>query len=157
MGKTCNQLIINAPLEFVFDETNDLSQWEKMFSEYSKVEVLDKTNNIITFRLTTFPNEKRVSWSWVSKRTIFKEEWRIEAIRIEPKNPFVRMEIYWNYKNVEDGKTLMIWKQNFEVSLQAPFTDKDAVEYINKNSKIQMEHVKEFIEMKWNNLQRRAS
>ena len=41
-GHTENSVVINAPLDLVWQITNDLENWPSLFSEYASVEVLDR-------------------------------------------------------------------------------------------------------------------
>ena len=43
-GHTQNEIVIAAPLELVWDMTNDLENWPQLFSEYAAVEVLGREN-----------------------------------------------------------------------------------------------------------------
>ena len=39
---TENEVVIDAPLELVWEMTNDVESWTTLFSEYSEAEVLDR-------------------------------------------------------------------------------------------------------------------
>ena len=43
MGHTCNSIVINAPYDLIFDISNDIPRWTKLFgSEYKKAEIVKK-------------------------------------------------------------------------------------------------------------------
>ena len=147
-GHTENSIIIRAPRAFVFDRTNDLASWPVLFTEYASVDILRHEENYFVFRLTTKPDEGGRSWSWISWRRLYRDEWRIEAARIEPLIPFSSMAIRWFY-DAQVKSTLMRWEQDFTVAQAAPFSESDAVAYINQNSAIQMAAIKECLEQEW--------
>lgn len=145
MGHTCNQIIINAPYDKVFDISNDIPRWTELFgSEYQKAEVLEKKANKITFRLTDDEGK-----SWISWRLLFKENYFAYAERQEPKFPFKYMKIVWLYTPTTDG-ILLTWIQHFEMDEKAKFNDEQVEGFINKHSKDNLKIFKEVIEKESN-------
>ncbi len=141
MGHTCNQILINAPYDKVFDISNDIPRWTELFgSEYKKAEVLKKEGNKITFRLTD--DEDR---AWVSIRLLFKDNYFAYAERQEPKFPFKYMKIVWFYTVSPEG-VLLTWIQHFEMDAKAKFNDEQVEGFINKHSKDNLKIFKEVIE-----------
>lgn len=143
-GHTENTIHINAPIDLVWDMTNDVTTWPTIFTEYAKAEILEQDGDTVTFRLTMHPDENGVEWSWVSQRTADKATRTVKAHRVET-GPFEFMNIAWDYKE-EDGGTTMHWVQDFEMKPGAPVDTEGMVVNINKNSPIQMEHIKGIIE-----------
>lgn len=152
-GHTEAEVVIDAPRDFVFDRTNDLSIWPDMFTEYESVDLLEHDGDTFLFRLTTKPDEEGHKWSWISRRRMIRDEWRIEAHRVEPLRPFSEMRIRWWYEDL-DGVTRMRWVQDFTVHPEAPFSDADAVRHISENTPIQMAAIKRYLEDAW---QRRSA
>ena len=148
-GHTRAEVEIAAPREFVYGRTNDLDRWTEMFTEYETVEVLERGPRHFVFRLTTKPDEEGKVYSWVSRRDLYPEEWRIHAYRVEAAFPFARMDIHWSYEE-HDGATLMRWEQDFDVSPEAPFSERDAEEHITAGSSEQMAAIRAYIENAWN-------
>ncbi|BFO17481.1 hypothetical protein SHKM778_38690 [Streptomyces sp. KM77-8] len=68
-GHTENSITIDAPFDLVWEMTNDLDNWPRLFSEYASVEVLSREGATTTFRLTMHPDDNGKVWSWVSERT----------------------------------------------------------------------------------------
>jgi len=68
-ANTDNSVIIDAPLDLVWEVTNDVARWPDLFTEYAKAEILDRTDDTVRFRLTMHPDENGKVWSWVSERT----------------------------------------------------------------------------------------
>ena len=62
-GHTENEISIKAPVNLVWDMTNDLERWPQLFSEYAAVEVLSREGDRTTFRLTMHPDENGKVWS----------------------------------------------------------------------------------------------
>src|SRR5262245_12699517 len=64
-GHTDNHVVIAAPLQRVWEMTNDVASWPWLYSEYAAAEILDKAENYVRFRLTTRPDENGNTWSWI--------------------------------------------------------------------------------------------
>ncbi|MFD5468424.1 SRPBCC family protein [Kitasatospora sp. NPDC127059] len=143
-GHTDNEIVINAPVDLVWEITNDLENWPELFSEYASVEVLEREGDRVQFRLTMHPDENGKVWSWVSERTTDRSSLAVRARRVEP-GPFEFMEIRWEYAEVPAG-TRMRWIQDFAMKPTAPVDDDGMVNHINKNSRIQMQLIREKVE-----------
>ncbi|WP_194915521.1 SRPBCC family protein [Catenulispora rubra] len=143
-GHTDNTVVINAPLDLVWQITNDLENWPSLFSEYASVEVLDREGERTRFRLTMHPDENGKIWSWVSERETDREAQAVRARRVEP-GPFEYMDIRWEYGEVPEG-TSMRWIQDFAMKPTAPVDDAGMTQRINKNSLVQMDLIREKVE-----------
>jgi aromatase len=143
---TDNEVVINAPLDVVWEKMNDVENWPDLFSEYAKAEVLEREGNTMRFRLTTHPDPEYDGqvWTWVSERTVDPETHSVKAYRIET-GPFDHMNIEWYFEPVDDG-TKMRWVQDFSMKPTAPADDEQAQEYINRNTREQMNVIKERLE-----------
>ncbi|MFF7652974.1 SRPBCC family protein [Streptomyces sp. NPDC007983] len=145
-GHTDNEILIKAPLDLVWNTTNDLENWPNLFSEYASVEVLQRNGDTTTFRLTMHPDENGKVWSWVSERETARDVRTVWARRVET-GPFAFMNIRWEYEEEAEG-TRMRWTQDFEMKPDAPVDDAGMTEHINRNSKIQMELIRDKIEQR---------
>lgn len=152
-GHTDNQIRIEAPFQLVWDITNDVPNWPNLFTEYAATEVVTEEGDTITFRLTMYPDDNGVTWSWVSERTRYHDERRTHSHRIET-GPFEYMNLDWYYEEVE-GATVLRWVQDFHMRDTAPVDDEWMTNNINKNSKVQQQVIKDKIEKAYHS--RRAS
>ncbi|MDH6114992.1 aromatase [Kitasatospora sp. MAP12-15] len=143
-GHTDNQITISAPVDLTWELTNDLERWPQLFSEYASVEVLERDGDRVTFRLTMHPDEQGKVWSWVSEREADRQSLTVEARRVET-GPFEHMSIRWEYHEVPGG-TSMRWIQDFRMKPTAPVDDAGMTEHINRNSRIQMELIRDKVE-----------
>ena len=143
---TENEITINAPLDLVWDMTNDLEHWTQLFSEYASVEVLERKGRKTTFRLTMHPDENGTVWSWVSEREPVPETRTVTARRVET-GPFDFMEIFWSYHEVPGG-TRMRWVQDFAMKPEAPVDDAGMTARINANSAVQLELIRDKVEQR---------
>ncbi|MFF2201361.1 SRPBCC family protein [Streptomyces sp. NPDC058145] len=143
-GHTQNEITIAAPLDLVWDMTNDLEKWPHLFSEYASVEILSQEGRKTTFRLTMHPDDNGTVWSWVSEREPDRKARTVKARRVET-GPFAHMDILWQYEEVPAG-TRMVWTQDFAMKPDAPVDDDWMTDNINKNSKVQMALIREKIE-----------
>ena len=142
-GRTDNAIVVDAPLDFVWDTMNDVGRWPELFTEYASAEILERDGDTTRFRLTTYPDPEHDGqvWSWVSERTADPATHTSRAHRIET-GPFKFMRIDWSFAAVEGG-TEMRWRQEFSMKPEAPADDAGAEEYLNRNTRIQMQAVKE--------------
>lgn len=143
-GHTENSVVIAAGLELVWQVTNDVSRWPELFTEYESVTVLHRRGDTVRFRLTMYPDENGVIWSWVSERTADPTRREVWAHRVEP-GPFEFMRIHWRYEEVPGG-TRMTWTQDFAMRPSAPVDDAAMTERINTNSRIQMDVIRDRVE-----------
>lgn len=136
-GHTDNSIVIDAPLDLVWQLTNDVGNWPNLFTEYASVEILEnRDNSYFLFRLAMHPDANGTVWSWVSERTLDPIAHRVSARRVEP-GPFEFMNIEWTYQNTAGG-TIMRWVQDFRMRPTAPVDTAAMTRRIDANSKIQM-------------------
>lgn len=141
---TENEITIAAPLDLVWDMTNDLERWPQLFSEYAAVEVLSRQGDTVTFRLTMHPDDNGKVWSWVSERVTDRDKRTVRARRVET-GPFAYMNILWEYEETPAG-TRMHWTQDFAMKPDAPVDDAGMTEMINRNSRVQMALIRDRVE-----------
>jgi aromatase len=144
MPETENTILIDAPLQLVWDVTNDVEGWPDLYTEYAKAEIVERRGDTVVFRLTMHPDEQGRVWSWVSERTPDIETRTVVAQRVET-GPFEHMHIRWTYAE-EEGGTRMTWFQDFTMKPDAPVNDEQMVERINRNSRVQMGIIRDKIE-----------
>jgi quercetin dioxygenase-like cupin family protein/ribosome-associated toxin RatA of RatAB toxin-antitoxin module len=143
-GHTEQSIVIDAPFELVWDMTNDVPGWPKLFTEYASAEVLERHGNSVTFRLTMHPDEDGNTWSWVSQRNMNLPGREVRAQRIET-GPFEYMNIHWIYAQEANG-VRMTWFQDFHMKPSAPATDEQMTDRLNATSPIQLAVIKERVE-----------
>lgn len=141
---TDSSIVINAPMELVWEMTNDVESWPRLFTEYSKAEILERTEDTVRFRLTMHPDENGKEWSWVSERSPNPANRTVRARRIET-GPFEYMNIFWEYREVDSGVE-MHWVQEFQVRQEMAFGDEAMAAHLKQNTVVQMAHIKEQIE-----------
>jgi mannose-6-phosphate isomerase-like protein (cupin superfamily) len=145
IGHTDNTIEIDAPIGYLWDQTNDVTTWPDLFSEYAKVEVIDGGDDAVTFRLTMHPDDDGNVWSWVSQRTWDRDTWTVRARRVET-GPFEFMNITWTYQPLDHDRTLMRWVQDFWMKPAAPVDTAAMTAHIDRNTKVQMALIKERVE-----------
>jgi aromatase len=144
-GHTDNEIVIDAPLDVVWDMTNDIESWTSLFSEYSEATILDiKPDGTILFRLALHPDENGTVWSWISARTPDAATKTVRSQRVET-GPFKYMWIFWEYLDV-DGGVRMRWVQDFEMKPGLPVDDAAMQERLNTNTPIQQQLIKAKVE-----------
>lgn len=135
MSSTENRTFVRAPIDYVWETTNDLRLWPQLFTEYESVEVLDD-GPPVRFRLTTRPDADQRTWTWESERRPDRSTWTVVARRRET-GPFEHMDIRWDFRPHADG-TIMRWRQDFAMKHDAPFSDGEMLERLNATSAEQM-------------------
>ncbi|MEW2121416.1 MULTISPECIES: SRPBCC family protein [unclassified Streptomyces] len=143
-GHTENTITIDAPFDLVWDITNDIENWPRLFTEYSSLEVLSREGDTTAFRLTMYPDDNGKVWSWVSERTVDRANRTVRARRVET-GPFAHMNILWEYTELPGG-TQMRWTQDFAMKPDAPVDDEWMTDNINRNSRTQMALIRDRIE-----------
>jgi aromatase len=145
IGHTDNAIDIEAPLGFVWAQTNDVRGWPDLFTEYAEVEVLKEEEDSVVFRLTMHPDEQGRVWSWVSERCWDREAAVVRARRVET-GPFEFMNITWTYEELAPDRTRMRWVQDFHMKQSAPVDTEWMTHNINRNTRTQMAVIKERVE-----------
>jgi aromatase len=143
-GHTDNAVLIDGPMDLVWDMTNDVESWPNLFTEYAEAEVLEQHGPTTQFRLTTRPDEQDRVWSWVSVRTPDPATHTVQAHRVET-GPFEHMYLLWEYREV-DGGVEMRWQQDFHMKPGAPFDDQQMTDHLNRTTREQMAAIKQNIE-----------
>lgn len=141
---TESSIVIDAPMDLVWDMTNDVETWPHLFSEYSAAEIIARDGNTVRFRLTMHPDDNGKVWSWVSERVMDPQARAVHAYRVET-GPFEFMDIDWTYSEASGGVE-MRWVQDFHMKPDAPVDDATMAEMITKNSAVQMERIKTIVE-----------
>ncbi|HEY9373886.1 SRPBCC family protein [Streptomyces sp.] len=144
MAATDNSIVIAAPMDLVWDMTNDVESWPQLFSEYAAAEILERDGATLRFRLTLHPDEDGAVWSWVSERTPDPATRTVRARRIET-GPFEFMDLFWTYEQT-DGGVEMRWRQEFTVRSGLPFGDKEMSDRLNTNTRREMARIKGLVE-----------
>lgn len=144
-GHTDNSVVIDAPMDLVWDMTNDIGSWPQLFSEYSAAEVREtRPDGTILFRLALHPDENGTVWDWVSARTPDPAARVVRSQRVQT-GPFKYMWIFWEYLPT-DGGVRMRWVQDFEMKPAAPVDDAAMTARLDRNTKVQMALIKSRVE-----------
>ena len=143
-GHTDNEIVIDAPMDLVWDMTNDIESWPRLFSEYARADVLHRDGEAVRFRLALHPDDNGKVWDWVSLRFPDEATHTVRSLRVET-GVFKYMSIYWEYTETAGG-VLMRWVQDFEMKPAAPLDDAAMTERLNTNSAGQLKLIKDKIE-----------
>ena len=144
-GRTDNEVVIDAPLDLVWEMTNDLANWPALFSEYERVDILERDGDRVVFRLTMHPEEDGTVWSWVSERRADAATHTVHAKRIETGPLLEFMHLFWEYAEVPGG-TRLRWIQQFEMKPTAPVDNAGAEKHLNQQTAAEMARIKEIVE-----------
>jgi len=153
---TENSILINRNVLEVFTITNNLENWTELFNDYESVTLLDHVTEgkkeTLRFEIRAFPHDHEDgddddsdSHIWRSQREI---DWEnlVAVARRETPFPFERWKLTVKYEARPDGQTLMTWVQDFNMDPRSSHTDEEIAEWINKESKSELEQMKQRIE-----------
>jgi aromatase len=143
-GHTDNAIVIDAPFDVVWEMTNDVPGWPRLFSEYAVAEVLHRDGDTVRFRLALHPDENGTVWSWVSERTVDRQDHTVRAHRVET-GVFKYMSLFWEYTETPEGVRLR-WVQDFEMRPTAPIDDAAMTARLNANTAGQLRLIKDKVE-----------
>ncbi|CAM3819684.1 SRPBCC family protein [Nocardiopsis rhodophaea] len=141
---TNNAVVIDAPMDLVWEMTNDVESWPHLFSEYAEAEVLERRGQTLRIRLTLHPDPDGTVWSWVSERTPDKRTRTVRAHRVET-GPFEYMNIVWTYREVAGGVE-MRWMQDFAVKSTSRVDEAAMTARLNRVGREQMDIIRSHIE-----------
>ncbi|MGW2425638.1 SRPBCC family protein [Streptomyces sp. NPDC001709] len=141
---TDNSVYIEAPMDLVWERTNDIASWPELFDEYAEATVERQDGDTVVFRLTLHPDADGRQWSWVSRRTLDAATRTTRSHRVET-GPFKYMSIFWEYLPDGDG-VRMRWVQDFEMKPSAPVGDAAMADLINHNTRRQQARIKHLLE-----------
>ncbi|HEU5270189.1 MAG TPA: SRPBCC family protein [Jatrophihabitans sp.] len=139
-----NEILIDAPMQLVWDMTNDIESWPNLYSEYSAAEIIAERDGSVLFRLSLHPDENGTVWSWVSSRTPDPQTRTVRSHRVET-GVFKYMSIFWEYTQTERG-VLMRWVQDFEMKPGAPIDDEGMRARLDRNTHTQMALIRDKVE-----------
>ncbi|WP_067491159.1 SRPBCC family protein [Actinomadura hibisca] len=142
--RTDSVIVIDAPLDVVWDMTNDVASWPELFDEYASAEILERDGDTVRFRLTMHPDADGNAWSWVSERTPDRAALTVNAHRVET-GWFEHMNLRWDYREVPGGVE-MRWRQDFAMKEASPVSLAAMTERIQSNSPVQMKLIKDKVE-----------
>ncbi len=77
-GHADNAISINAPIDLVWDITNDVESWPRLFIEYAAVEILERNGNTVRFRLTL-----HILWQYEDRSDGVRMRW-VQDFRTKP-------------------------------------------------------------------------
>lgn len=143
-GHTDNAIVIDAPMDLVWNMTNDVGSWPRLFGEYASAEILEREGPTVRFRLTTHPDEQGRVWSWVSERTPDPGTRTVTARRVET-GPFEYMNLRWEYRSLDAGVE-MRWMQDFEMKADAHIDDSGMTQHLNTRTRTEMARIKSAVE-----------
>ncbi|MFE0131823.1 SRPBCC family protein [Streptomyces sp. NPDC059037] len=144
MPRIENSVVIEADARHVFDVTNDIGRWPRLFDEYSHAKVVSEEREgrwtEILFELSNPEGS-----TWTSWRLLDHRELTAVAERRDPLYPFRYMHLRWSYRQVPEG-TLMTWVQDFEVDDEFDVPLPTVVERMNAHTRQNQTGIKRKIE-----------
>lgn len=143
MPRLDNSITIDAPVQDVFDITNDIARWPEYFDEYTDAKVLDSVRSgqftALTFELSN------ASSTWRSWRLLDHANHFAIAERRDPLFPFAFMHLRWSYAPHGTG-TEMTWVQDFELDSKLDKPLAEVIENMQKHTRQNQLNIKEYIE-----------
>jgi aromatase len=143
---TDNSIVIAASLDYVWTVANKLERWPELFDEYADVSVLEESGDRIVFQLTTAPGADGRAYRWISERILDPVRRSVTARRLDT-GPFRYMHLFQSFTLIgAQRRTLLRWVQDFEVRPEAPFTDAQMADRINRSAQLNLSRHRVIIE-----------
>lgn len=143
-AKVTASVVINAPMELVWEKTNDVAAWPDLYREYAKVEILQREGDLLRFRLTMHPDDSGKAHIWSAERVLDVANRTVRSKGLES-HAFESMDMEWRYTEV-DGGVEMTWSQEFHLFDRIPVPDEAMAARIGQTANAQLAHLKELIE-----------
>lgn len=131
---------IQAPLGFVFEQSNQLDQWPQMIPEYLSVEVIRCEGHKVWFRLTNANEDSWVSWRMFAPPVLAYAE------RLDPMGPFEFNQITWTYAPTPGGMTIMTWNMFFSLKEEIRVQEQIWAERMAEHVEANQAHMKLWLE-----------
>lgn len=144
MPEVDSSVVVDAPVGFTVDVSNDLERWPRMMADYESVEVLRREGWKTWFRL-----RHRNGSEWVSWRVIDRDGGFALAERDEPRAPFTFMQHTWLYQGLDDGRTEMTWVMTFELPAEDRPREADCCKYLGTHAAANQQIMKAYIEERY--------
>jgi aromatase len=144
MPRIQHSIIIRQSPHKVFEITNDIERWPKLFNEYHGAKVL-KTEEEGRFTKILFQLTNEEGNTWRSSRLLDHRDLVAIAEREEPLYPFTYMHLKWSYAEVPEG-TKMTWTQDFEIDPRLEVPLPTVIERMKKHTVENQENIKQVIE-----------
>lgn len=143
-GHTDNEIVIDAPMDLVWELTNDVESWPTLFSEYGEAKIIERRGDAVRFELALHPDQNGTVWRWVSERTPDPQARTVRSYRVET-GVFKYMSLFWEYLQTDEG-VRMRWVQDFEMKPGMPLDDEGMTNRLNTNTRTQLQLIKQKVE-----------
>lgn len=133
-------VIVDAPVELVYEVSNRIDQWPQMIPEYLKAEILRREGRKIWFRLTNAEGMSWVSWRMLYPPLIAYAE------RFEPLAPFAFNHLTWVYQPLPGNRSQMTWDMCFELAERMRDQEPQWRERMAEHTAANQEAMREYME-----------
>ncbi len=133
-------IIVNAPVEKVFDISNQIELWPEMMAEYKGAQVLEREGRKIWFSLVDANGNHWTSW-----RMLYPPYFTCSE-RHEPRAPFKFMHLVWTYKPLNEQQTEMTWDMHFELPDDKVGFEEQWIKGLSAHTRENQAKMKSFIE-----------
>lgn len=141
MKKVVHEIMINCEPESAFLLCTEVEKWPDIFPPCRKTKVIERSDNHIVFEITAETEPGKVA-SWVSKRSIDRENKKIEFIQTRVAEPLKSMEGTWLFEKCGDMSKVSLVHVYSAEEQHYEFIEK----ILDKNSKSELKAIKEYIE-----------
>ena len=130
------------------DAMNDIERWPELFTEYASAEILERDGDTVRFRLTTHPDAgARRAGSGAGSPSATADPCDTYVARASGRDRPVRVHAHrLVVHRACDGGTRDALAPAVRHEADAPADDAGAEEYLNRNTRIQMQAIKERVE-----------
>lgn len=136
------QIIINAPINKVFDAYKDINNWKYALSDVLNIDILYDDNIHQEFKMTVERNFQPETVRTIRFCKDFGNEKEITLFQPVPPPQFKSMTGKWNFKKIDDNRTLLQANRNFKIKENSLINESDVINNLNNSLKRNLEFFK---------------
>lgn len=143
----CNHasIVVDAPMDLVWEMTNDVLYWPTLFPDYAATEVLATAGGTTRVRVTMRPDERGGVHGWTAQRVVDPATRTVVMHQVSG-HAFAFLRVLWRYREVSGGVRLD-WTHEFQVDAAMPYDDHAMVQVLQRTVPRQLDHLKQCIEV----------
>jgi acyl carrier protein/carbon monoxide dehydrogenase subunit G len=142
--RTKNTIRITAPIDRVWDFTNDVANWRDIFPRFSDIDVTRLGEDEFELGIRTYPNEQGKVLEWRSHRIHDRANRTVTVSRID-ESIFVHVRMVITYRTVGD-MTELHWAHEFDMKPDSHLTNEQMTEHFNENDRMTLSRIKTMVE-----------
>ncbi|MFL3866646.1 polyketide cyclase [Streptomyces griseobrunneus] len=121
-----------------------MESWPQIFSDYDSVEVLERSSDVVRYRMTTRPEGKDGYFTWVVEQEGNRDALAARSRRVEPAH-FEFFETRWEFEELPQGVNVRRI-HDFAMKPTASDDDHAMTQKIDQDEKVELEELRTWAE-----------